>query len=195
MTQEILKRVYCFAAKHNVDDQHARQVCRLALDIFDQLANFHQLSQDERFLLECAAILHDIGWCRSGKKHHKIARDMIMNEEEIPWSAQDRISIALIARYHRGAMPMSKHRLFEALNPQAQDKVCILSSLLRVADGLDARHMSIVKKVVCHTQENRMMLTIIVHGEAKEEEAMVYEKADLWKRVFKQEICVHQTLT
>jgi HD-GYP domain-containing protein (c-di-GMP phosphodiesterase class II) len=52
----------------------SRQVPRLALQISDQLKDLTGLGKDEKFLLLCAAYLHDIEVIAEWKKgHHKIA--------------------------------------------------------------------------------------------------------------------------
>src|SRR5260370_41161505 len=52
-------------------EQHARQVARLALELFDQTGDLHQLAPEDRELLEYAARLHDVGEHVSTSGHHK----------------------------------------------------------------------------------------------------------------------------
>ncbi len=51
--------------------EHASQVARLALSIFDQTRGVHALTDREREWLEFAALLHDIGTHISYPRHHK----------------------------------------------------------------------------------------------------------------------------
>ena len=51
--------------------EHAHQVARLALSVFDQTRAVHCLSDREREWLEFAALLHDIGTHISYDAHHK----------------------------------------------------------------------------------------------------------------------------
>ena len=43
------------------DEEHGRQVARLAVDLFDQTRTLHGMGPDDRELLHHAALLHDIG--------------------------------------------------------------------------------------------------------------------------------------
>jgi hypothetical protein len=51
--------------------EHASQVARLSLSIFDQTRSVHVLTDREREWLEFAALLHDIGTHISYPRHHK----------------------------------------------------------------------------------------------------------------------------
>jgi len=63
------------------DEGHARQVARLALTLFDELATLHQLPAAARPYLEVAALLHDIGHAVNYQKHHKHTQYLIMNSD------------------------------------------------------------------------------------------------------------------
>jgi exopolyphosphatase/guanosine-5'-triphosphate,3'-diphosphate pyrophosphatase len=54
------------------------------------------------------------------------------------------VSIANVARYHRGTPPKRKHRNFGELDRSLRDQVVRLSAILRVADGLDRGHVGTV---------------------------------------------------
>jgi len=50
-----------FASRLNYNQNHAEQVARLALSLFDQLRPIHEMGADLRLLLEIGALLHDVG--------------------------------------------------------------------------------------------------------------------------------------
>ena len=60
-----------FARRCNGRKAHARQVARLALELFDQTVALHRLGAEDRELLEYAALLHDVGEHVSTTGHHK----------------------------------------------------------------------------------------------------------------------------
>ena len=53
--------VLSLARRCNWAEPHARQVAKLALELFDETREIHGLDADDRELLEFAALLHDIG--------------------------------------------------------------------------------------------------------------------------------------
>ena len=59
--------------------EHASQVARLSLSIFDQTRSAHVLTDREREWLEFAALLHDIGTHISYPRHHKHSYYLIKN--------------------------------------------------------------------------------------------------------------------
>ena len=131
------------------EPSHALQVCRLALQIFDQLIPLHGLGEEERLILECAALLHDIGWNTKPSAHHKGSRDTILSEPFCGLDDHQRLLVALVARYHRKSHPHPKHNGYGDLPPDKRRLVRILASFLRIADGLDRSHTDNVKEIVC----------------------------------------------
>ena len=55
------------ARKYWPEMEHSEHVRKLALELFDALQDLHKLGKRERCWLECAAILHDIGFATSAQ--------------------------------------------------------------------------------------------------------------------------------
>ena len=70
--------------------------------MFDDLMSLHRMGARERFLLECACSLHDIGWKYGQKGHAKHSADMIVSDEQLLLDINERNIIALVSRAHRG---------------------------------------------------------------------------------------------
>jgi exopolyphosphatase / guanosine-5'-triphosphate,3'-diphosphate pyrophosphatase len=127
------------------DEKHARQVARLALTLFDQLAALHQLPLSTRPYLEVAALLHDIGLAVNYERHHKHTYYLI-HHADIPGLAErERELVARVARYHRRSAPDLKHSGLEGLLPSEARTVRKLATLLRVANALDHSHQQAIK--------------------------------------------------
>ena len=107
-----LEAVLALAKKCNYEREHTHQVEKLALQIFDQLVELHHLGGQERFMLRCGALLHDIGWIEGQKGHHKTALRIIMENTALPFDFRDKSIIALLARYHRKALPAGTAYIF-----------------------------------------------------------------------------------
>ena len=132
-----MESALALAKECKYEREHTHQVERLALEIFDQLGRLHKLGRAERFLLRCAAILHDIGWLEGQKGHHKTALRIIMDSPILRFDFPRRRIIGLIARYHRKSLPKEQHTYFRDLDAKDRNIVRKLSGILRVADGLD----------------------------------------------------------
>jgi exopolyphosphatase/guanosine-5'-triphosphate,3'-diphosphate pyrophosphatase len=140
------------------EPEHAFQVARLALTLFDATPVLHGLDEEARPLLEAGALLHDIGHARNPAGHHKHSRDMILEAQLPGFADTEQRVVACVARYHRKAHPNPGHKIYASLEPAEQDVVQRLAALLRVADGLDRAHACAASLVTveCRGQEVRM---------------------------------------
>ena len=163
---------------------HTHQVTRLALQMFDQLGSLHGLNEKSRFWLQCGALLHDIGWMQGRKGHHKASLQIILDTDILLFNQQERLIVGSIARYHRKALPKEKHQHFAALSASDQRRVSALSAILRVADGLDNTHRSVVQDLVCHTPPDLVIVECHVDQTAEAERAAALKKGNLLERAF-----------
>lgn len=122
------------------DEKHARQVARLSLQLFDQLAAVHGLPASARSMLEAAALLHDVGHAVSPQRHHKHTLYLVQNADIAGFSDQERGLVALVARYHRRTPPDRGRPDLEGLGAGELRTLRRLVALLRVADALDRSH-------------------------------------------------------
>jgi exopolyphosphatase/guanosine-5'-triphosphate,3'-diphosphate pyrophosphatase len=122
------------------DERHASQVARIALQLFDGLADVHKLPASVRPFLEAAALLHDLGNAVSYQKHHRHTQYLIQNADIPGLADRERDLVARIARYHRRSPPDLDHAGMVGLTPVEARTVRKLATLLRVADALDRSH-------------------------------------------------------
>jgi exopolyphosphatase/guanosine-5'-triphosphate,3'-diphosphate pyrophosphatase len=166
------------------EPSHALQVARLALEFFDATGFLHRESEEGRALLEAGALVHDVGWSVSGRKHHKHSARLI---EEYPWKYASPLQVqclAALARYHRRAHPQPGHRIFFSLPRDAQDRVRRLASLLRIADGLDRSHLNRVRQIAVRIEEDRCILQLTASGLCPSEIRAAGEKKRLFEETF-----------
>ncbi len=140
------------------DRRHVEQVRELALRLFDALGDELGCGPGERWYLEAAALLHDVGQLVSYRKHHQHSYQLIMNAERLGLAPRDRALVALISRYHRKRGPSRKHAEFAALDRDDQQVVRRVSGLLRVADGLDRGHTAVVDRLTVTLFDNRCVI-------------------------------------
>ena len=147
--EEIRAAVTAISGEYPALWNHSLQVTRLALMLFDRLQPLHTMDTRDRFLLECAAMLHDIGWKSGRKNHHKRGAAMILADERLPLDLAERGTIALSALAHRGSAPLESQDFFTLLSPECQKKTLQLTGILRIADGLDYLHLGTAQEIHC----------------------------------------------
>jgi len=179
-----LEAVLALARRCDYERQHTHQVTKLALQIFDELASLHGMGTQDRFWLECGALLHDIGWTEGQQGHHKTALRLIMAEPRLPWTQRQRRIVGLIARYHRKALPAEQHKYFSDLSVDDRHRVRVLAGILRVADGLDRSHASLIRKVACEVSDSSITFLCDADGPIPFELEAATKKADLLEGVF-----------
>ena len=167
----------------SIGKKHPKQVAMLSEKIFIQLRNIHCLKDKELGWLKHAALLHDIGWINGRNKHHKRSRDMIIKCPYLPFTKDERLIIALIARYHRGKMPQDNHKYFKNLNKELKNKICWLAGILKLADGLDRTHLGIIKDIKCTFTKNIIVLNLTPKNIPTEDRIAGLKKADLFKKL------------
>jgi exopolyphosphatase / guanosine-5'-triphosphate,3'-diphosphate pyrophosphatase len=141
------RQVLLLARRYQYSKVHGQHVAKLALSLFDQTRSFHNFGDKEREWLEYAALLHDIGHHISENKHHKHTYYLMTHADLPGFSSEEVVMMANVARYHRRGQPTSRHKGFRLLDRDQRKVVSCLSAILRIADGLDRSHFSVVRKI------------------------------------------------
>jgi exopolyphosphatase/guanosine-5'-triphosphate,3'-diphosphate pyrophosphatase len=147
--------------------EHATQVARLALALFDQTRPVHGLTDRAREWLEFASLLHDIGLHISYGRHHKHSYYLIKNGGLRGFEPDEVEAIALVARYHRRAAPNKAHDGFGVVSPPVRRAVRATAAMLRVAEALDRSHSQVVDRIVVEMQRRDAVVVVHAHGDAE----------------------------
>ena len=181
------------AKRYNYDPLHSRHVARLANQIFDETAELHNLGDEERRLLEYAAMLHDIGYYISHENHHRHGLYLIKNSEMPGFNSVEIAIIANMVRYLRGKMPKKdaedrprrKHKDFFDLDRSRRLIVRKLSAILRIADALDRSRRQTVRQIRCERANTDVTFYVESNDECDLELWMADLNADLFRNVFR----------
>jgi putative phosphoesterase len=171
------------ARRMNVDHQHAENVLRLAASLFRQLKPLHGLGGKDRFLLEAACLLHDAGITEGVKGHHRSSYRLIM-EAELPLGPEDKRMVACMARFHRKRPPRDSDEEIAPFGEKDRQRLYALTSILRIADGLDYQHAGVVKEVDCTISDADVVVKISSDEDWTAEAEAAMRKADLFERTF-----------
>lgn len=172
------------------DIPHVQHVARLSGHLFDELVDLHGLGDHDRFLLETASHLHDIGHSvrNSRDGHHRESGRLIREHGWQHFSPTTIEVIAQVARYHRKSPPDLEHGEFAALTPTERLRVQKLAAMLRVADGLDRSHQQHVTHFSAEILPGRIVFHLSAPGPVPKEIASATKKADLAEAVFQRTI-------
>ena len=148
------------AERCNYYAEHAQQVIRLALALFDQSRAVHGLTDREREWLEYAALLHDVGGLISYARHHRHSYYLIKNGDLRGFHPDEIEVIALVARYHRRGVPKRSHDEYASLSSSLRKTVRTLSSILRVAESLDRSHAQAITGLELRDRGDDVLLVV-----------------------------------
>ena len=155
------------AERCNYIPEHAQRIASLALALFDATRGIHGLTDRERAWLEYAALLHDIGVHISYERHHKHSYYLIRNGDLRGFEPADIVMIALIARYHRRAVPVRGHEGFADLTKKRRRIVHTLGAILRLVETLDRSHSQVVTGLAFEDRGDDALLTLHVTGDSE----------------------------
>lgn len=187
-TREVIQSARALGKKYRYDRKHGRHVASLAVKLFDDLAEPLGLPIQDRLLLEVAAIIHEIGSYISRRNHHKHSLYIIVNSEIFGLNDEETKLVALVARYHRQALPQPGHPFMRELSREGRIRVTKLAALLRVADALDRSHTQRLHLERARVEKDQLLLHVGHVINVSVEELALQSKADLFEQVFGLEV-------
>lgn len=183
------RSVHFLARRLGTLDLHARQTARLALKLFDELGELHGLDLPDRELLEYASLLHDAGYWISAERHHKHAFYLIRQASLEGFTDEEVEVLALVARYHRGALPdRDRHRSFSRLRKRDRRRVRAMAALLRIADGLDRSHAGLVEELDVRVNGRAVTLEVSAKQDPELELYAAERRGKLFRDVFDRDL-------
>jgi exopolyphosphatase/guanosine-5'-triphosphate,3'-diphosphate pyrophosphatase len=181
------RSVLQFGRACNFEEGHARQVTKLALQIFDgtKRAGLHNLGKMSRELLEHAAMLHDIGSFVSHTNHQAHSDYMIRNADLLGFDQREIAMIATTAFFHRKEFPRKKHPQYRRLDKEAKQIVRVLAVCLQIAESLDRSHAAVINQVRLKTIDaKKIALALHADQDCQLEIWGMRDQVRAFKRVF-----------
>lgn len=189
---QIIRAAINVAEKYDYDAGHAALTADLCQQLFGALQEEHRLDARYELLLTVAAILHDIGSFVSNRRHHKHSMYLILNSEIFGLSANDLLLVALIARYHRRAMPKPEHELYRSLDRASRVMVSKLAALLRVADALSRRRLKGRREIRVGMRRGQVVIRVAASVDLALEQLALREKGDMFEVVYGKELVLER---
>jgi CHAD domain-containing protein len=141
MGKAALDRIKTWASFRDPNAPQSRQVAELALKLYDGMESFGLTPKDDlpdaRLILEAASLAHDVGRIKVRKKRHHASYRLIKKLEPlIGLSGETLLLTALVARFHRGALPCLDHKDLSKLSDPHRKSIILLAGILRLAKAL-----------------------------------------------------------
>ena len=93
--------------------------------------------QRNRCIIEAAALTEEVGGSKREKGRRKRSFKLLNKLAPPPgWSAQDMRAVAIVARYHRGAIAPLSHGMFTGVPARSRIQIVRLAGVLRLANAL-----------------------------------------------------------
>jgi len=182
--------VHAVGRRFGYEETHARQVAKIADQLFQSLAPADGLTRHQRTLMLAGALLHDIGYHIAHESHQKHALYLIVNSELTGFSEMERSVIANIARYHRASLPKERHPEYAALNAADRDNVQKLGGIVRLADALDRSHDSRITDISCKVTSSEIQLDLYSTSDCQNEIVEADRKKDLFEHAFERRLVI-----
>ncbi len=182
---DVLANAKVIAKKFHYNKEHCTKVESISTYLFDRLKKLHGMNE-ERILLQVAAVLHDIGKIVSLDKHYLHSYEIIRSLEVFGMSKDSMEMIANIACYHSMVKPEDSHSNFNSLPRDQRTKVAKLAAILRIADALDRSHQGKINVNAVKLREKKLIVHSLcdVNVDTTLEEWTFSKKANFFTEVY-----------
>ncbi len=140
-----ISRLGTWASYLDPNFMHSRRVMQLSLSLHDGLKKAGLMNNgesiDPRSILQAAALLHDVGKSKGNSAHHKASFRLIRKlSHPLGWSARELELAAIVARFHRGALPTPRKKSLQRVEIDDRRIAMQLAGILRLANAFDTRN-------------------------------------------------------
>jgi exopolyphosphatase/guanosine-5'-triphosphate,3'-diphosphate pyrophosphatase len=161
--QAALARMKLWASLLDPDFRHAQRVAQFATQILDELTRLGLSSTADyerlRRVLLLAAYTHDVGLVKRASGHHKKSARMLQKlPAPLGWPADELKQAAVVARFHRGALPHPRHKDLHTLPAEQRRPAIFLASILRLANAFDSLRDGRVARLRFEPQDGLLVL-------------------------------------
>ncbi len=176
--------VYALGERFNMDREHADTTVRFSMKLFDALKPLHSLGRAEKFILEAAAVLSDVGYYIDSVKHNQHSYYLVQSLQ-IPGLPRERVKlVSYLVLMHNGDVDKWFEQKYHYFPIEKQLLIKKLVSILRIADSLDASHMNIVQDFEVEMQTGKVVIKAKCRSMAFLEKHAFSEKSKIFTDTF-----------
>lgn len=179
--EQVIHSARDFACRYLVDLAHAEHVAELSRQLFRGLQDVHMLDLRCETILYIAALLHEAGLFVSQNAYHKHSYYLISHGELFGLSDGDQQLVALVARYHRRAVPKPSHDAYARLRRKNRVIMSQLAAMLRLAVSLNHGRSQLIDDIHCRAERQRLVIiapesagNLSLEGQALQQESKLF---------------------
>ncbi|MEQ8767298.1 MAG: Ppx/GppA phosphatase family protein [Planctomycetota bacterium] len=147
-----------FGRRMRFDVFHADHVTDLALSLFDQLEAMTGLGAEDRYLLELAALLHDIGSIIHPRETQQHSEYLILHGDLPGMRAITRERVGCLIRM--SGDPDLVHPFLEGRAEDERHQLRVLAGILRITATLDRDHRQATGKLEVHREGDTLRIHV-----------------------------------
>jgi exopolyphosphatase/guanosine-5'-triphosphate,3'-diphosphate pyrophosphatase len=167
-----------------MDVEHIKRIEDCALMMFDKLKKLHGLEKRERFLLQMAVILHNVGKFINPKAHYIHSYHIINGLDIVGVDEDEKRVIAALALYHGTLLPDMERSEYAELTPKNRVLVSKLCAILRLAVAVNSGHGDKYDSVEVHLKDNELIVTLVTHKDIELERWSFNTKKEFFADVY-----------
>lgn len=186
--KQIIRSAWEKARRYDVDEDHAWNVAELCRQLFQQLCKVHELDDRYETLLYVAAVLHESGAYINTSSLHKHSMYLIMHSNLFGLTSEELMLVALVARYHRRAMPKTAHQPYASMDRQRRVIVSKLAAILRIGLALDASRSQRIRKIECDRVRDRIVISVPAVEDLSIEQIALRQNSTFFESIFGLEV-------
>ena len=137
--EDLIKSARNTAKRYKCDKKHIEFVENAAMEIFDASTRLSGLTNRDRLLLQLSAILHECGKYIHACDHNEASYSLIKYMDLIGLNSDEQDIVAMVVRLYPKTNPYDNY-YYQNLPAHKKVLVSKLTSMLRIADALDASH-------------------------------------------------------
>ena len=177
--------------RYGIEQRKAEPVRQHVVELFDAMANVHQLPQEYKLWLEAAAMMEEVGKFMNHQGHFRHTQYIIANSEIFGFSPEQRQIVSAIARYMGKTQPDPMDRVMRAIPVEEHKHVIKAVVLLRLAMALNQDRASAVVRLRTTVYPKRVVLDLVPgRGGAELEGWALKREAAYFREVFLRELFV-----
>jgi exopolyphosphatase/guanosine-5'-triphosphate,3'-diphosphate pyrophosphatase len=184
MRNQVIHSALDLGRRYGFDEKRAKRVARHADELFALLDDEHRLSPRCELILHVAALLKDIGLYVSNRGHHKHSMYLIRNSDLFGLGDRDLLLTALVARYHRKALPRPTHEGYITLDRKGRTEVAKMAAMLRLASALERFHADRGCRTTCSLEDGRLVVQATGAGDLTMERYNLVAKSEMFEQFF-----------
>lgn len=159
----------------------------LALELFDATQTIHQLPDEQRRLLEVAALLQYLNESQEDVGASKAGHLFILSHPLIDLNDDENRILEDVLSYQHDEVDFNTAGDLEAPTPETKKEALVLAAILRISQGLDASQSQ--ETNIQAIEVSPQGLNILVVGPyAKKDSRRAKKSAKLWSALFEQKV-------